>query len=241
MKSTRITTSKSDILYDADCIGQVDDDFFEPQAWAEKGLLRNSAPGRGTTVFVQHGEAVYALRHYCRGGLPARLSRDRYFWPGLERTRAWREWLLLAELHRRGLPVPRPVAARVVRHGFSYRADIVTGLIDARPMAEWLGEKRLSSHLLETIGACIRRFHNAGVDHADLNARNILLNDTDEVFLIDFDRGALRNPSNGRWRQGNLERLKRSLEKFRRNERHFHFDDEDWKVLMRGYEAGISQ
>ncbi len=241
MNSTRITTNKSDILYDAECIGQVNDAFFEPQAWAEKGLLLDSAPGRGTTVFVQDGEAIYALCHYCRGGLPARLSRDRYFWPGLERTRAWREWRLLAELYRRGLPVPRPIAARVVRLGLSYRADIVTGLIDARPMAAWLGEKRLSSSLLGTIGGCIRRFHDAGVYHADLNARNILLSDTGAVSLIDFDRGALRTSLNGVWRRRNLDRLKRSLEKFRRNERHFHFDDEDWKGLMRGYESEISQ
>jgi 3-deoxy-D-manno-octulosonic acid kinase len=241
MNSTRITTNKSDILYDADCIGQVDDAFFEPQAWADKGRLRDSAPGRGTTVFVQNGEALYALRHYCRGGLPARLSRDRYLWPGLERTRAWREWLLLAELHHRGLPVPYPIAARVVRRGLSYQADIVTGLIDARPLAEWLGEKRLPSRQLEAIGACIRRFHDEGVYHADLNARNILLSDVGEVYLIDFDRGALRNPSRAGWRQGNLERLKRSLEKFRRSERSFHFDDEDWKVLVRGYEGDSSQ
>jgi 3-deoxy-D-manno-octulosonic acid kinase len=240
MNSIQITTDKSHILYDADCIGQVDDTFFDPQTWAEKRLLLDSAPGRGTTVFVQNGEAVYALRHYHRGGLPARLSRDRYLWQGLERSRPWREWQLLAELHRRGLPVPRPVAARVVRHGLSYEADIATELIDARPLAEWLGQRRLPSRQLEDIGACLCRFHDEGVYHADLNARNILLNEAGKVYLIDFDRGELRTPANG-WRRGNLNRLRRSLEKFRRLERHFAFDDEDWKALMRGYEGARSQ
>lgn len=241
MNLIQVTINKSHILYDADCIGQVDDTFFEPQAWAEKGLLIDSAPGRGTTVFVQKGESVFALRHYCRGGLPARFSRDRYFWRGLEQTRAWREWQLLADLYRQGLPVPRPVAARVVRNGLSYQADIVTGLIDARPMAEWLRQKRLPSHQLEGIGACIRRFHDAGVYHADLNARNILISEAGDVSLIDFDRGAVRKPSKGGWCKANLERLRRSLEKFRRQERHFAFDDEDWKTLMRGYDASKSQ
>jgi len=236
MNSTQITTDKSDILYDADCIGQVDDTFFEPEAWAAKHLLLDTAPGRGTTVFVQSGDAVYALRHYQRGGLPARFSRDRYLWRGLEQSRAWQEWHLLAELRKRGLPVPRPIAARVVRRGISYQADIVTERLAARPLAESVGQKRLPAARLEAIGACLCRFHDEGVYHADLNARNVLLDDDGAVYLIDFDRGELRKPAAG-WRRSNLDRLKRSLDKFRRSERNFAFDDEDWKAILRGYEG----
>ncbi len=236
MNSTQITTEKSHILYDADCIGQVDDTLFEPDAWAAQDHVLGVAPGRGTTVFVQNGESAYALRHYQRGGLPARFSRDRYVWRGLERSRAWQEWNLLAELYRRGLPVPRPIAARVMRCGITYQADIITARLPARPLADWLGQKRLSSSWLQAIGAVIRRFHNEGVFHADLNARNVLLDDAGEIYLIDFDRGDLRKPSS-RWQRSNLERLKRSLEKFRRSVRHFAFDDEDWKAILRGYEG----
>lgn len=235
MNSTQIKTEKSHILYDADCVSQVDDTFFEPQAWAAQNLLLDAAPGRGTTVFVQNGESVYALRHYQRGGLPARFSRDRYLWVGLEHSRAWQEWRLLAELRQRGLPVPPPVAARVIRHGLTYQADIITERLPARPLAEWLGQKRLSVAWLQAIGSGLRRFHREGVYHADLNARNVLLDDEGMLYLIDFDRGELRKPSIG-WQRANLGRLKRSLEKFRRTERHFAFDDEDWKAILRGYE-----
>ncbi len=237
MNSTQITTEKSHILYDAECVGQVDDTFFEPQAWAEKKCLLDAAPGRGTTVFVQNGASVYALRHYQRGGLPARISRDQYLWLGLERTRAWQEWHLLAELYQQGLPVPRPIAARVIRRGVSYRADIVTERLAARTLADWLGKKRLSVAWLQAIGSGIRRFHNEGVYHADLNARNVLLDEKGALYLIDFDRGERRKPASG-WQRANLARLKRSLEKFRRHECHFSFDDEDWKAILRGYEAG---
>ena len=58
----------------------------------------------------------------------------------------------------------------------------------------------------------IRRFHNEGLDHVDLNARNILIDDRDMPWLIDLDRCRLRDP--GRWQTGNLARLERSLEKF---------------------------
>jgi 3-deoxy-D-manno-octulosonic acid kinase len=240
MNPSSIKTDKSDILYDADSIGQLSDDFFTPAWWAEQGLLLDSAPGRGTTVFVRHEDSTLALRHYHRGGVPARFSRDRYLWQGLAKTRPWREWQLLVELYQRGLPVPRPVAARVVRHGLTYSADIITEVVQAETLASWLVKGRLSNTLLVGLGTCLRRFHDAGVYHADLNARNILLDDEGKVTLIDFDRGELRSPARG-WQQANLTRLKRSLEKFRRSEMRFSFDDEDWKTLLRGYEEAGSQ
>ena len=64
-----------------------------------------------------------------------------------------------------------------------------------------------------SVGRCIRKFHNAGVWHADLNARNILLDSGFRVYLIDFDRARLQagKPVNG---EDNLNRLRRSLVKF---------------------------
>ncbi|HEY0633890.1 MAG TPA: lipopolysaccharide kinase InaA family protein, partial [Gammaproteobacteria bacterium] len=69
-----------------------------------------------------------------RGGLIAKLVADRYLWSGIEATRAWREWRLLAELCSEGFPVPQPIAARVIREGLFYRADIVTRRLDAIPL-----------------------------------------------------------------------------------------------------------
>lgn len=65
---------------------------------------------------------------------------------------------------------------------------------------------------LEACGAMIRRFHRAGLDHVDLNARNILIDNRGGPWLIDLDRCRLRSP--GRWQRSNLARLERSLEKF---------------------------
>ncbi len=62
------------------------------------------------------------------------------------------------------------------------------------------------------IGKCIRRFHDAGVWHADLNARNILLDAQSGIFLIDFDRARF-TPGKAVNGKNNLSRLKRSLEK----------------------------
>lgn len=210
--------------------------LFEPAAWRRRGQLLGSARGRGETVFVGDGGYEYVLRHYRRGGLPGRLVRDSYLWTGLENTRAWREWRLTAELYERGLPVPRPVAARVERNGLLYRADLITLRIpQARSLAQGLAEMPLPEERWQVIGACIRRFHDAGLDHADLNAHNILLT-ADGVYLIDFDRGRLCSP--GHWQHRNLARLLRSLRKLYNESLNIAFSDTDWQALLAGYGLG---
>ena len=87
------------------------------------------------------------------------------------------------------------------------------------------------------LGACIRRFHEQGVYHADLNANNILINSQSRIYLIDFDRGAIR--PKGAWTQQNLQRLKRSLLKIKGASPGFHFKDEDWDYLQLGYETSL--
>jgi 3-deoxy-D-manno-octulosonic acid kinase len=225
---------KSHILYDADVLDQIDDGFFDPALWSARGKLTGTALGRGTTVFIRDGEQHWVLRHYLRGGMAAQVSRDRYLWAGLEQTRAWREWHLLAELQRRGLPVPPPVAVRVERYGLLYTADIVTGRIDGRALSVLAREQPLAPEQWKAVGECIRRFHDEGVFHADLNAHNILV-EGDSVSLLDFDRGRLREP--GKWQGQNLERLLRSLRKLAGMHFGFNFDDEQWQLLLSGYRS----
>ncbi len=211
--------------------------LFDPAWYEQAGALRGSAEGRGTTHFVNVQHLAAVLRHYRRGGLIAKFSDDCYVRLGIQRSRPWREWRLLARLRELQLPVPTPLAARVVNFGPRYRGDLLTMEIpDARPLSMWLAEQSISETAWRAIGACIRNFHSAGVYHADLNAHNILLNDSQAVFLIDFDKGAVRGPAEG-WRQANLSRLRRSLTKLQGLNSDFHFDDAVWNQLKSGYET----
>lgn len=233
MKPIQTQSGENHILYDAELPVQAEPELFDPAAWARRGQLSGGARGRGEAVFLQDGGREYVLRHYRRGGLPGRFIRDHYLWTGLQRTRAWREWYLTAELFRLGLPVPRPVAARVERRGLWYRADLITQRIpDARSLAQALAGHPLEAAQWQAIGSCLRRFHDAGLYHADLNAHNILLSDG-QVFLIDFDRGRLR--ADGPWRRRNLDRLLRSLRKLYTEAIDFAFHEADWKALLEGY------
>lgn len=183
------------------------------------------APGRGESLFVQAGACQWVIRPYRRGGLAARLSRERYLWTGIEATRAFRELRLTATLFDQGLPVPRPVAACVTRQGLTYTATLITErLPQAQPLAALLdqhsgqasgenpGQNSAPVALLEAVGAMIRRFHAAGLDHVDLNARNILVTPDQTPWLIDFDRCRIR--PQGKWQEANLARLARSVAKF---------------------------
>ena len=176
------------------------------------------------------GEAV--LRHYRRGGLVGRWIEDHYLFLGASRVRSVREFLLLAELLRRGLPVPRPLLAGWRREGLFYRADLMTRRVpEAMTLAERL--RADASPPWARIGATLARFHREGAFHADLNAHNILIDAAGMVWLIDFDRGALRVPSQD-WQRANLRRLRRSLDKLG------GVAGADWASLESGYAHAMS-
>lgn len=228
--------------------------WFDPEFWRGRGELAETARGRGSAWFIASDQRPWVLRHYRRGGFIARVSRDAYAWAGEERVRAFAEWRLLEVLYARGLPVPRPVAARYQRHGLWYRCDLITQRIaDAEPLSTKLGAAPpLPESVWRGVGAALARLHRAGVDHADLNAHNILLGGGDSrvnssgnvnVSVIDFDRGRLRAP--GGWAAGNLQRLRRSLDKISRGLRvdgsdaqgPDAFSAQAWEWLLAGYRA----
>lgn len=210
------------ILYDAgilcDAAGspQISPDWFTAAFWQSHDSVVGQAPGRGTSLFVDASRAAgieheWVLRGYRRGGMAAQISDSHYLWTGLERSRAFRELRLTAALHEQGLPTPAPVAGCVWRHGPTYQAALLTvRLAGAQALAELLPVA--SDALLAHVGATIRRFHDAGLDHVDLNARNLLVTPDERVWLIDLDRCRLRRP--GRWKKTNLQRLQRSMERF---------------------------
>ena len=227
MTARTLSAGRATILYDDTFLSHADEALFSPPAGAAV------VGGRGAAWIMPGGDGEWVLRHYRRGGLPAKVVADIYLWPGLERTRPWCEWRLLAELHTLGLPVPRPVAAQVVRSGLAYRGDLITRRIpDTRTLAE-LVTRAVDTVPWKTVGTCLRRFHAAGVWHADLNAHNILVDEAAVVWLIDFDRGERRTRQDG-WEQGNLARLQRSLRKLGVADASLR---QGWAALLDGYRA----
>ncbi len=221
------------MLYDASRVGNLSASWFDPKYWESQGALDGVARGRGATYFVRNAGRRLVLRHYRRGGLMARVGGDRYLWHGEQTTRPFMEWQLTYRLHRAGLPVPAPLAARYHQAGPTYTGDIITERVAVvGSLSECLCTAALSVVTWISIGRCIRRFHDLGVCHADLNAHNVLLSEG-AVYLIDFYRGQLRSP--GLWCDANLVRLRRSLEKVTWALPRERFGEADWHALLDGY------
>jgi 3-deoxy-D-manno-octulosonic acid kinase len=224
------------MVFDAGLAEAPTREWFDPGWWAGKGAATPGGGGRGGVAFLETPVGPCVLRHYHRGGLVAPLLGDRYLWKGRNRSRGFAEFMLLAALQRRGLRVPAPIAARCVRRGLYYTADLITRTIgNARTLTEVIRARQFDPVLAGEVGALVARFHSAGVDHADLNAHNILVAEG-KLWLIDFDRGEIRG-SGTAWKLANLARLKRSLLKVGACDHdEAKLDREIWAPLMRGYE-----
>jgi 3-deoxy-D-manno-octulosonic acid kinase len=236
----RIATATGVMLADPNGLGnpqqRVDESIFDPNYWSARDELSAVSGGRGSAWFVGSASQPLVLRHYRRGGFIARLSADRYFWSGEDRVRAFAEWRLLQYLAQRGLRVPKPVAAFYRRAGMTYRCDLITQrIVSAQSLSAALAPAPVPESTWRAVGAAIARLHSHGVDHADLNAHNILLDDSQSISVIDFDRGRLRVP--GKWTLGNLRRLERSLSKISMSLPPDRFTPDAWQALLAGYRA----
>jgi len=100
--------------------------------------------------------------------------------------------------------------------------------------SEHLGQGQVALSVWQAIGDVIARMHLAGIWHADLNAHNILVTDTGEVSLIDFDRAREVQP--GSECLDNLDRLKRSVIK-EQAKLGDTLDSAGWEALLARYSS----
>jgi 3-deoxy-D-manno-octulosonic acid kinase len=200
--------------------------------------------GRGPVPVVTTARGRWVVRRYRRGGrVAAPLLGDRYLRIGLPRP--LREARASHELRRRGIPTPRVMAGAVYPSGAFYRADLVTEYVaDAVDLARLLFEeqrtRRERADAMREVGRLIARTAAAGVEHADLNAKNVLLEPRRGgplPLFLDLDRCRVLPPGiradSGRM----LARLNRSLR------RHEHrsarpLQPEEWAVLAASASGG---
>jgi 3-deoxy-D-manno-octulosonic acid kinase len=159
------------------------------------------------------------LRRYRHGGLLGQFTGALYLGPG----RALSELRVAARAEALGAPVPHVVCLVL----WPVLGPLWSALIGTR-------EERGLQHLLEIagqlepaaartalareVGQAVRRLHDAGIEHRDLQLRNVLAEPgaspgPRRVVVIDLDR-AVYHPGSGvpvRARASNLGRLLRSV------------------------------
>lgn len=231
-----VKTSNCLILQHRDDDTQLNPEQFDPDYWKTRPGSELFGSKRGESVrFSLHGRDVI-LRHYYRGGIVRKMITDQYLWLGKAMSRPWLEWSILERAGKAGLPVPRPVAACLCRTGFWYRAAIMmTYLENTEILAARLSTRKIRRKSWYQLGLLIKRMHAEGIRHADLNASNILIDQQDQFYLIDFDKARVMNQL-GDWQWGPLFRFRRSLDKFNR-EQGIHYTENDWQALMDGYQS----
>ena len=214
--------------------------MLESKYWQNEQLIVGSAQGRGTTWFINPQQASvnneqWVLRHYYRGGLIGKIIKDQYLYTGLANTRAAREFALLQTLQDLSLHAPKPIAFKVIRTGVFYRADLLSSRIEnANDLVAILSKNKIDNATWHRIGQVIASFHQQGIYHHDLNAHNILLDDQQKIWLIDFDQGEKREVKQ-QWQESNLARLQRSFRKEFVKIANFQWNEENWLALLNGY------
>jgi 3-deoxy-D-manno-octulosonic acid kinase len=219
------------------------------RAWATAQAAGTSTrlTGRGAVHVVAaplpgpDGRAEWVVRHYQRGGLAAALLGDRYFAAGP--TRPVAEIRASVEARRRGVRSPAVIAGVVYRGlaGAFYRADLVTELVPGvRSLAAVLfggGACRESevgpAEALRQAGRLARTLADAGVQHADLSAGNVLVDaGAREAWVVDLDRCRIVDEGGGALAATMLRRLERSLRKL--GAAHGRAIGEDEWAVLRG-------
>jgi len=215
-------------------------------AWAAAHPDARGMTGRGEVYAVPapvagpDGRDRWAVRHYRRGGLMAPLLGDRYLAVGT--TRPERETRATVLVRARGIPTPAVVAGVVYPDGVFYRGDLVTELI---PGAADLAEVLFAPYdgdtprvdALRAAGALVRKLELAGVQHPDLNAKNLVLTVGPhgvDAHLLDLDRCQVRPPGVAAAGFPMRSRLVRSLRKFARRTGR-KLSPAEWEALTRGW------
>lgn len=209
IKHVQSPEGRFELMFDAGYWPKLTEQQFSPSGYALAQAVAGQG-GRGSAWFVQTPAGDAVLKHYLRGGFLAKFVLDRYFYIGASHTRGFQEFDLLQILSKRGLPVPKPLAAFCHRGLLSYRAALVTERLQDVISLVTAVQQRATPW--QAVGEALARFHKAGAHHSDLNANNILLNAHGDVFVIDWDKGRLE-AAPGAWCEKVLARLQRSLAK----------------------------
>ncbi|OPZ58197.1 MAG: 3-deoxy-D-manno-octulosonic acid kinase [Deltaproteobacteria bacterium ADurb.Bin510] len=178
----------------------------------------------------------YVVRHLTHGGLFRHITGDRF----LSTQRTLREMFISHQLIAAGIPTPEIVAVRFVRREPGYAIAVISRrLQDAVDLLTYLKEPRPDAgQLLRLSGVLIRRMHEAGVLHADLHLKNILLDKNRAPLIIDLDKSFIfPEPLSAAQRALNIRRFERSCRKWAGKGRCVL--PENWQIAFRAGYAGL--
>jgi 3-deoxy-D-manno-octulosonic acid kinase len=166
-----------------------------------------------TPILKLEGVGPIVIKHYYRGGFIRRFNRHTYLRLGCIRSR--HEYEILQTLqHTDGVRVPEPVAFASCG-GIFYHAWLITKAI---PNVQTLAALSRSDparalNILPEVIRPVIQLIDMGLLHVDLHAGNILVDDQDTIFLIDFDKAKTGQADKDNLRRHYMKRWQRAVAK----------------------------
>lgn len=160
------------------------------------------------------------VRHNMRGGWMAKFNNDLFVLP----TRGYRELLASLRLRASGVSTPEVLAyVSYPKNLLLRRFDVATREIpNSHDLSVALAKITDHDHrvmVLDAIVKLLRSLTHAGAHHQDLNLKNVLLTAGEgpglDAHVLDVDRVRFSSPGSPLVAKANLDRLIRSLRKWR--------------------------
>ena len=180
---------------------------FQTQSAAGPSVLGGRAP---VTTAVIKGLGPVVIKQFKRGGFIRFFIKNKYVKCG--KTRGQSEYELMHKLQQLGIRTPEPIA--YAYRGFPlYSAWLITRKIkNACTLAELSRHdiKRVT-RLMEKVFEQIDRLVECRCMHVDLHPGNILVDQDDHVYLIDFDKGYFSSTQKEKLYDAYYRRWRRSI------------------------------
>lgn len=161
---------------------------LDGEADGVSGSLAGRAPVRHATI-SEFGPVV--IKGYVRGGL-LRFARSPIHmrWG---RTRCEREFDVLQKVRQLGIAAPEPLAFAWRGGGRWYRAWLFTRLIEGtRTLADISrADENRARVLAERLAPIVELLILKGVFHVDLHPGNVVVDEDDKIYLVDFDKARI--------------------------------------------------
>ena len=174
-----------------------------------------SATLGGRCAPVRHqidGIGALVIKYYARGGLIRSLIKRTYLRWG--KTRGQREFEILQKARGCGVNTPDPIAY-AYRGRLFYMGWLVTRFIpQTESLAQLAGrdEKQIQAVMPAIVDQVIQLIRN-GIHHVDLHPGNVLVSGSEQIYLVDFDKGYIFSGNRNSLRDRYLHRWKRAVKK----------------------------
>ncbi len=185
--------------------------------------------GRSPLRFIEPDMVVRTLMH---GGVFRHITGKRFLQP----NRTLRELKVSAYLAAHGISTPEILAVRLIKEGLFYSIDVVSRFIpDSEDLLVHFEKDHTDNlELMKKSGSLIRAIHDLGVYHTDLHIKNLLMDSSGNLWVLDLDKAYQFDLLPEFMKQMNLKRFIRSIKK-RQTKGRIHLPDKWASSFLDGY------